>query len=79
MPPGQLGARVSVRSGPAGDSDDEVVGVVVGGFECDVVQAIEDHRGEAADAIVPIDEGVVAHQRLQELRGPLVEVGAGCH
>jgi hypothetical protein len=55
----------------AGDSDDEVVGVVVGGFECDVVQAIEDHRREAADAIVHVDEGVVAHQRLQELRGPL--------
>src|SRR5664280_2495462 len=77
VPPRQMRGRILVGSGAAGDGDDQVVCVVVRGFEFDVVEPVEHHRREPADPLVAVDQGVVANQRFQKHGGLLVEVGIG--
>nr|WP_300148743.1 hypothetical protein [Propionicimonas sp.] len=58
--------------GTAGDSDDEVVGVVIGCVEGDLVQAEEHDRRQPPESFVAVDQGVIPHERLQQDRSLLI-------
>src|SRR5690606_23245875 len=49
-----------------GHGDDQVVGLVVGRIEVDAVQSEEDDDGQPSQALVAIEEGVVADDGLEE-------------
>ena len=61
----------------AGDGHHELVRVVVGCVERDVVQPVEHHGGQPPEALVAVDQGMVAHDRLEQDGRLGVQVGVG--
>jgi hypothetical protein len=57
--------------------DDEVVGKIIVDLKVDPVEAVKDDEGEPAEALVAIHQSVIAHERLQQCCGLVVEVAVG--
>ena len=56
-----------------GYGDDQLIGRIIGRVEVDTVQAEEDHDGQPSEALVAVEERVVADDGLEERRGLQIE------